>query len=188
MHKQTRQLLFYFIFLIGIICSLTPIGSVLAQSADNWSNLRSAPPELLKQVAADYASDTNQNHPKDVSSMQLLQVQKPKAKPLYLVNTRQLSQTPDANPTCGQAGCLFYGYTQSKGKFVQVLNGYINDFRLKNAPPVIQPTNQVVNQLPCLLLTSYQNQSQQLMRSKLCFDGKDYQPTQPSTQLKQPAP
>lgn len=177
MHKQKRHPLFHCVFLIGIIYLFIPIGSVLAQSADNWANLRSAPPGLLKQVAVDYANDTNQDHPTNVSSMQFLQVQKPKAKLLYLINTRQMGQTPNANPSCGQAGCLFYGYTQTQGKYVQILNGYINDFHLKNAPPVIQPTNQVVNQLPCLQLTSLQSQTQKLMSVKLCFDGKEYQPT-----------
>lgn len=106
------------------------------------------------------------------------------AKPLYIINTRVKSQSPEANSSCGQAGCLFYGYTKSGNKFVQVMNGYINDFRLKNAPPVIQPTNQIINQLPCLQLTSYSNQTQQLIGTKLCFDGKEYQPVTSPTQLK----
>lgn len=177
MHNFSHSKLFSFIFLFGTILLLYPVDNALAQKKISWERLdKTAPPGLQQQVQKDYIADTNLDRPAKVGEMQLLQVQQPQAKPLYLINTRIPSQSPDANPTCGQAGCLFYGYTKSGNKFIQVLNGYINDFRLRNAPPVIQPTNQIANQLPCLQLNSYKKHSQQLIRTKLCFDGKEYQP------------
>lgn len=155
---------------------------VAAVEVPDWHRLQiSAPAGLLQQVRKDYVSDVNPEQPVDIGQMQLLQISKPKAKSLYIVNTRLPGLDPSSNPSCGQAGCLFYGYIQQGNRFVQVLNGYINDFRLQGSPPVIQLLNQIANQLPCLQLTFYQNQSQRLMRSKLCFDGKEYQPVQTST-------
>jgi hypothetical protein len=186
MQKQPQKFIFQLIFLLSMIYSFMPVGGVLAEKVFNWKSLRSAAPSgLLEQVQKDYTTDANLNQPVDVGQMQLLLVQQSKAKPLFLINTRLPGQTPDANPTCGQAGCLFYGYTKSGQRFVQVLNGYINDFRLQDAPPPIQPTNQVVNQLPCLQLTFYKSQFNQLLTSKLCFDGKEYQPTSPPVVLRQ---
>lgn len=187
MQKRSLKLI-RLVCLLSLIYLLIPSAEALTQPNSNWQKLSVAPPGLLERVQKDYANDSSLNRIVDVSQMNFFQVRQSRARPLFLINTRLPGQDPSANPTCGQAGCLFYGYLQSGNEYKQVLNGYINDFQVENAPPPIQPTKKVVNQLPCLQLASYQSQSQQLLSSQLCFDGKEYQPIAPPRVLKRIMP
>lgn len=173
------------VLLLSLVYLLMPMGGAIAQQSSNWQRLFAAPPGLLERVQKDYAIDNGLGRPIDIGQMHLLQVRQPGARELFLINTRLAGKGSTANPTCGQAGCLFYGYIQSGKEYKQVLNGYINDFQVENAPPPIQPTKKIVNQLPCLQLTLYQNQANQMLSSRLCFDGQEYQLTAPPRVLKQ---
>jgi len=184
MGKRSPKLV-HLAFLLSLVYWLMPMGGAIAQAGSNWQRLSSAPQGLLEQVQKDYAIDSGLGRPIDIGQMHLLQIRQPGARELFLINTRLAGIGSTANPTCGQAGCLFYGYTQSGKEYKRVLNGYINDFQVENAPVPIQPTKKILNQLPCLQLTLYQNQANQLLSSRLCFDGQEYQPIAPSRVLKQ---
>lgn len=171
--------------LLSLVYLLMPVGGAIAQPRSNWQRLSVAPQTLLERVQKDYAVDSGLEQPIDIRQMYLLQVRHPGARKLFLINTRLAGKGSTANPTCGQAGCLFYGYVESGKKYERVLNGYINDFQVESAPPVIQPIEKVVNKLPCLQLTLYQSQSTQLLSSQLCFDGQEYQPIAPPRVLRQ---
>lgn len=178
MQKRSPKLV-RLVFLLSLFYLLMPIGGAIAQQNSSWQRLSAAPPGLLERVQKDYAVDSGLEQLIDIRQMHLLQIRLSGARPLFLINTRLAGKGSTANPTCGQAGCLFYGYVQSGNKYKQVLNGYINDFQVENAPQPIVPIKKVVNKLPCLQLTSYQSQSQQLLSSQLCFDGQEYQPIAP---------
>lgn len=184
MRKRSPKLV-HLVFLLSLVYLLMPIGGAIAQPRSNWQRLSAAPQGLLEQVQKDYAVDSNLERPIDVGQMHVLQIRQSAAMPLFIINTRLAGIGSTANPTCGQAGCLFYGYMQSGKEYRQVLNGYINDFQVKNAPPPIQPTKKIVNKLPCLQLTLYQNQANQLLSSRLCFDGQEYQLIAPPKVLRQ---
>lgn len=184
MQKRSLKLVRLFL-LLSLVYLLIPVGGAIAQPRSNWQRLSVAPRALLEQVQKDYAVDSGLERLMDIGQMHLLQIRQSGAMPLFLINTRLAGEGSTANPTCGQAGCLFYGYVQSGKKYEQVLNGYINDFQVENAPSLIQPTKKVVNKLPCLQLTLYQAQANQLLSSRLCFDGKEYQPTAPPRVLQQ---
>lgn len=179
---QQKLPILYGAILLGIAFAIAPVPKALAQKNPAWEFLQGAvPPSLLERIRQDYAKDINPEQPVNVGLMQVWQIRSKRAKPLYLVNTRLPGLDTASNPSCGQAGCLFYGYTTSGKGFIRVLNGYINDFQVEDAPPIIQATSQVTNQLPCLQLNFYQEQK--LLTSKLCFDGKEYQPVQAPTVL-----
>lgn len=187
---QKRHRIIRLALLLSLVCLLLPINRVIAQSNSDWQSLRSAAPsDLLERVERDYASDKNLVQPVDVGRMKLLRIRQRRAKELFLINTRlPPARKSITNPSCGQAGCLFYGYIKSGKQYKQVLNGIINDFQVDNALPLIQPIKHVVNQLPCLQLTVHNSQSDRLFSSQLCFDGKDYQPIAPPRMLKQLQP
>lgn len=184
MQKTSPKLVRLFL-LLSLVCLLMPIGGAIAQPRSNWQKLSTAPQPLLERVQKDYAIDSGLERPIDIGQMHLLQIRQSGAMPLFIINTRLAGKGSSANPTCGQAGCLFYGYVQSGKEYKRVLNGYINDFQVENAPPPIEPIKKVVNKLPCLQLTLLQNQSNQLLSSRLCFDGREYQPTAPPKVLRQ---
>lgn len=184
MQKRSSKLV-RLVLLLSLVYLLMPIGGAIAQPSSNWQRLSVAPQDLLERVQRDYAIDSGLGQPIDIGQMYLLQVRQPGARELFLINTRLAGKGSTANPTCGQAGCLVYGYVQSGKEYKRVLNGYINDFQVQNAPPPIQPIKKVVNKLPCLQLTLYQNQANQLLSSMLCFDGQEYQLTAPPKVLQQ---
>ncbi|MDZ4877756.1 MAG: hypothetical protein CLLPBCKN_007191 [Chroococcidiopsis cubana SAG 39.79] len=138
----------------------------VASVAPKWEQLQSTNSALLEQVERDYTHDIAPDTPMNVGQMQVSKISKSNSQVLYLVNTRLPG---DNNPSCGVSGCLFYGYVTQNDRFVQVLNGYLNDFQVENALPTIQ-ASQIKNHLPCLHLTSAKQQSKEL-----CYNGKTYQ-------------
>lgn len=184
MQKRSPKLV-RLVLLLSLVYLLMPMGGAIAQQSFNWQRLSVAPQDLLERVQKDYAIDSGLEQPIDIRQMHLLQVRQPGARELFLINTRLAGKGSTANPTCGQAGCLFYGYVPFAKKYKRVLNGYINDFQVESAPPPIEPIKKVVNELPCLQLTLYQSQSTQLLSSQLCFDGQEYQPIAPPRVLRQ---
>lgn len=146
-----------------------------------WERLQGfGSPALIEQVNRDYTSDIAPESPVDVRQMRAMQISKPDANTLYLVNTRLLGKNPDANPSCGVSGCLFYGYVRDDrdNRFIQVFNGYVNDFQPQKASPIIQVSDRLEHRLPCLRLTSYKNNFPQPFVTHLCYDGKTYQPVE----------
>lgn len=143
-----------------------------------WERLQGVgSPALIEQVNRDYTSDVAPDLPVYVRQMRAMQISKPNAKTLYLINTRLPG---DTNPSCGVSGCLFYGYVKDDrdDRFIQVFNGYVNDFQPQKAPPIIQVSDRLEHRLPCLRLTSYKNNFPQPFVTHLCYDGKTYQPVE----------
>ncbi|MBD2305633.1 hypothetical protein H6G17_08895 [Chroococcidiopsis sp. FACHB-1243] len=124
---------------------------------------------VLEQVERDYTHDIAPDTPMNVGQMQVSKISKSNSQVLYLVNTRLPGKDPNNDSSCGQVGCLFYGYVKQNNHFVRVLNGYINDFHVQDAPPTIQ-ASRINNHLPCLHLTSAKRQSKEL-----CYNGRTYQ-------------
>lgn len=150
------------------ICCHAPAG--VASVAPKWEQLQGTNSALLEQVERDYTHDIAPDIPVNVGQMQVSKISKSNSQVLYLVNTRLPGKDPNNNPSCGQVGCLFYGYVKQNNSFIQVLNGYINDFQVMNAPPTIE-ASRVKNHLPCLRLADSKQQT-----NELCYNGKVYQP------------
>ncbi|MDZ4877783.1 MAG: hypothetical protein CLLPBCKN_007218 [Chroococcidiopsis cubana SAG 39.79] len=143
-----------------------------------WERLQVAAPALIEQVSRDYTKDIAPDPPVDVGQMRVSKISKPNAETLYLINTRLPGKNPDANPSCGASGCLFYGYIEQNNSFVQVFNGYVNDFQPQNASPIVQVSDRLEHRLPCLRLTSYENNFPQPFVTQLCYNGETYQPVE----------
>lgn len=137
-----------------------------------------APPGLLQRLRQDYAPHIPVNTSVDVGQMRMLKLQQPGSLPLYLVNTRvHPSGTQKKTPTCGFGGCLFFGYIPDKARFKQVFEGLINDLQVLGKPPLIQPSSQVMNQVPCFRLMTFNARTGKTNPTQtLCFNGGDFMP------------
>jgi hypothetical protein len=135
-----------------------------------------APAKLLQQLRQDYAPHIPPNQVVEVGQMKMLTLQQPGSFPLYLINTRVYpTGHPEQTPTCGVGGCLFLGYIPDKNGFKQVLNGWINDFEVQGEPPIIQPVQRVLNQVPCFQLTTYNPRAKRMNPTQiLCFNGEEF--------------
>lgn len=163
------------IVLLGLV--YLGVNPALSKLDGTWQRVeQTAPTKLLQQLRQDYAPYLRSDMPVDVGQMQMLKLQQPNSLPLYLINTRAYPKgQPEQTPTCGTGGCLFLGYLPDKDGFKPVLNRWINDFRVQGAPSVIQPTERVLNQVPCFQLTTYNSRTQRTNPTQiLCFNGKEF--------------
>jgi hypothetical protein len=89
---------------------------------------------------------------------------------LQLIDTRIANPTKAANinPLCGAESCLFLGYRNRQ----RVLNIYLNP-NLPPKVPLIRPTDEIGEGLPCLLIN--QLEQQKIHASKFCFNGTAYE-------------
>ena len=173
---KTRSIFLQLVFISSIIWVSCHALVGNATEILKWQRLQDVTPALIEQVRRDYNTDVAPDSPVNVAQMRVSKISKPNAETLLLINTRIPGKDPDVNPSCGVSGCLFYGYVKRKNNFIQVFNGYVNDFQPQNAPPVIQASDRLEHHLPCLRLTSYKNNFPQPFMTHLCYDGKTYQP------------
>ena len=165
------------IVLLGLVyLGVTP---ALSKPQGTWQRVEeAAPTKLLQQLRQDYVPYLRSDTPVEMGQMQMLKLQQPNSLPLYLINTRvHPKERPEQAPTCGVGGCLFLGYLPDKDGFKPVLKQWINDFRVQGAPPVIQLSERVLNQVSCFRLTPYNSRTQRPAPTQiLCFNGKDFVP------------
>lgn len=158
---------------------LWQISPGFSESQQNWRPVsQAAPPALLQQLRQDYAPNLPLDWSGDIGQMRMLKLQQPGSLPLYLINTRVYPPgRPEQTPTCGTGGCLFLGYIPQGNRYRQVLNGLINDFQVQGAPPVIQPVQRTLNNVPCFSLTAFNPRTQSASPSQvLCFNGGNFVP------------
>lgn len=163
------------IALLGLM--YVSVHPALSSSESKWLKVyQSAPTALVRQLRQDYAPYLRLDIPVDVGQMQVLKLQQPGSLPLYVINTRVHTQgKPEMTPSCGMSGCLLLGYIPQNAGFKQVLKGYINDFQVQGAPPVIQPIERVLNHVPCFGLTTFNLSTQRVSSIQtLCFDGHQF--------------
>jgi hypothetical protein len=167
--------------LIGFLCfSLTMVHGYIgfrAEAEQNWRPLSQAPPALVEQFKYDIDFATNNQK---LDGVEVLEIDQKPAKKLFLVVAFPKGTFVPGKPSlCGNIACDLKAYVSEElGGYRLVANGVFRPL-LPRGVTFIEPTNQVVNRLPCLVIN--QEEGKQLTTRTLCFDGSRYKQTGKTT-------
>ena len=160
---------------IELVLSLTYWSASTASLAStDWQFVaKVAPPELKQQLNRDYQADLKAGGYNrdfiDVRRMRMLTIREGTAMPLYLINTRlRSSSDSQQSPTCGIAGCLFYGYVTQGTRFQRVLHTYISDLQLGPTTALVQSAHRISENIPCIQINAYSQVSHRAENYTLC--------------------
>ncbi len=173
--KRLIRLLILKIIILFCIAVLVAMSASKSQerSQKGWQPAQSiVPPELLAQIAHDQLEAETTVAP---GQMKAWKIKSPaQTQELYLIDARtNHSKSPQQNPLCGMAGCLFLAYrSTAEHGFQPVLSAYLNPLLPANIP-LIQPTSKMQSGLPCLAIQ--QLEAAKVRTYTLCFNGQRYE-------------
>jgi hypothetical protein len=127
-----------------------------------------APANLIRQIQQDNLKGNT-----DVNAMKYWKIVQPEqSKLLYLIDSRTVN-TRSKQPLCGELGCAFFGYIETrKNQYERVLSAYLNP-RLPPNVALFEPLQSLQNGLPFLKV--HQLEQQQIRRYRYGFNGRNYE-------------
>ena len=155
----------HLVLVIGILVALIVFMSVWGNSASksvNWVGYRLVPNDVLQKVVQENYLPPSPNESLDVKQIKVLPVKGEKDN-LYVIdfNTQQL---------CGQAGCLYVGYTQSRSAAFR----FLLEPKLPQGFSLFGLSDSYRNGYPCLIITQVPKESATVESSTYCYEGNSF--------------
>ncbi|HEY9690638.1 MAG TPA: hypothetical protein V6D15_00360 [Oculatellaceae cyanobacterium] len=149
------SLVILIVFCLVLVNVRSPVSNV-------WSVATSAPTSVLNTAVQQNYLHFSKDQPLDINKMKVLKITG-EAEPIYLFNLNN-------NQLCGQAGCLYVGYSLS-GK--RVINLVLNTF-LPSDTNLISVTKELINDYPCLEILQPIHKINNLQKSSYCYTGNSF--------------